>query len=528
MTPQILSLFLLILWIFNTNQIFAAKKNLTFVLAVSSPRSYDKSLPALRYSEKDSERFLSVMRSVGGVQPEHILQVDEPSVEQFREVFKKARSTLQDCPSCQGKFVFYYTGHSDKDGLHLKDGPMPKGELHQLLADVDARSRVAILDSCFAAALSKKGVTRLSSEVFLPVARYDEPSGYVFLAATSDRDYAFESDRLRGSIFTHYLNTGLVGHADSDDDGIVAVNELYSYVYKQMKSETSVVGFDPVQQNPEFVSQLAGKGALAMSFPKRSSGYVRVGEDLGGMLKINRQDGIQHFSISKKLGESQKVQLPIGTYHIIVSNGPMVGSKQIEVAKDQELMVYADNMHWLPRSRWNSMQKKGGSTRDDNHLSFLFALFNQNSQTLDQHTYASFQVPSDHLSIGGRDHSLFYDFFIENQNFEDWKYSSFGIHYGIQYESSFNFFYKPQPLSMSAGIGAKLYRHEERNSWDWWSDSSSKKSQSIADSLFLRVNPHWVLDQYSVGAFINLNHSISSESLKGVNGKINIGMSFSF
>ena len=59
------------------------------------------------------------------------------------------------------------------------------------------------------------------------------------LAATAASEDAQESDELRGSFFTHYLVSGLLGAADEDGDGAVTLAEAYDHAYAATLRATS-------------------------------------------------------------------------------------------------------------------------------------------------------------------------------------------------------------------------------------------------------------------------------------------------
>jgi uncharacterized caspase-like protein len=44
---------------------------------------------------------------------------------------------------------------------------------------------------------------------------------------------------LQHGIFTHFLIKGLQGQADSDGDGLITVDEVYTYVSKQVPQATN-------------------------------------------------------------------------------------------------------------------------------------------------------------------------------------------------------------------------------------------------------------------------------------------------
>ena len=64
--------------------------------------------------------------------------------------------------------------------------------------------------------------------------------GYAFLTLTSSsaEETAQESDRLKGSFFTHYLVSGMRGAADVSRDGKVTLNEAYQFAFHETLAQT--------------------------------------------------------------------------------------------------------------------------------------------------------------------------------------------------------------------------------------------------------------------------------------------------
>jgi uncharacterized caspase-like protein len=63
--------------------------------------------------------------------------------------------------------------------------------------------------------------------------------GKIILTASGANEVSAESDELQHGIFTHFLIKGLQGEADSDGDGLITVDEVYTYVSKQVPQATN-------------------------------------------------------------------------------------------------------------------------------------------------------------------------------------------------------------------------------------------------------------------------------------------------
>jgi uncharacterized caspase-like protein len=62
--------------------------------------------------------------------------------------------------------------------------------------------------------------------------------GKVIITASAANEVSVEKDELQHGVFTYYLLEGLRGAADTDQDGIVTVDEAYSYVSEKVPRAT--------------------------------------------------------------------------------------------------------------------------------------------------------------------------------------------------------------------------------------------------------------------------------------------------
>jgi ABC-type oligopeptide transport system substrate-binding subunit len=108
-----------------------------------------------------------------------------------------------------------------------------------------SRSRriVLLLDCCYAGAFERGMTPRAGSGV--AIEEQFSGRGRAVITASSAMEYAFEGDELADtseqapSVFTSALVEGLeTGEADRDQDGLVALDELYDYVYDRVRAAT--------------------------------------------------------------------------------------------------------------------------------------------------------------------------------------------------------------------------------------------------------------------------------------------------
>lgn len=300
------------------------------VLAVANAESFDRDLPTLRYARDDAARFVRVMTHTGLVGSERAVTLVDASLSQIRAAFAQAAKRLRQKP---GTFIFYYTGHSDATGLHFADGLLRKEELHALIRSVPSDTRIGFFDGCYSGALAAKGI-KPASDFVIPKAEFDQPSGSVFLAATSGTDVAFEVEELKGSLFSHHVVDGLYGAADGNHDGLVTIDELYQHVYKQMDAYAASLPTAHAQK-PEYRVDLQGRGALVLSYLTQTTSAVEVAPDIAGNLSFASSDGLQVYRVLKPAGAPLQIRLVPGAYAVSARDGNKVGRGTIKVATGQ-------------------------------------------------------------------------------------------------------------------------------------------------------------------------------------------------
>lgn len=349
---------LLILAVVFGNTALASAGNTT-LLAIGSPRSFDANLASLKYANEDAARMADALRAVGAIDPGRLYLLKDATVAEFWRAAYGIRGAAKPgaAAATSAKLIIYFSGHSDERGLHLSDGLVTKAELHRLLEDASFASKLVMLDSCFAGEIAAKGVT--TSPVFeLPQAHVDEPNGTVFLAASSGKQMAFESEAMAGGIFTHYLLQGIYGAADFGGDGVVTVDELYQFAYHQTKLQGLTLP-QGSGQKPEYISDLRGQGALVVSYPEKASGRLTLGADLSGKVVIARRSGLLVYPVTKTSGAPLTVTIPEGEYDVDVIQDDRSGTSQVRIAAARESMIGGSDVTWGAAKQVARLRGKG-------------------------------------------------------------------------------------------------------------------------------------------------------------------------
>lgn len=220
-------------------------------LIVASYDYEDPGLRRLRAPARDAEALAEVLRdpAIGGFdvrtvrnEPAHVVSV---AVEQFF-----ANRSVDDL------LLVHFSGHGVKDEsgdlyfaaantrlVLLAATAVSSDFVNRLMNRTRARRVVLLLDCCYAGAFERGLSTR--SDTGLHLEERLGGRGRAVITASTAMEYAFEGKQLtdtadsQPSVFTSALVDGLkTGDADTDQDGMVGLDELYEYVYEKVRSVT--------------------------------------------------------------------------------------------------------------------------------------------------------------------------------------------------------------------------------------------------------------------------------------------------
>lgn len=276
-----------------------------------------RSRVTLRWAAEDARRMAQVMNELGSIAPADTYYLADPEVDQVRSDLRRLTERVESiAPAARRvEFVFYYSGHSDDQGLLIGDSRLPYRELRELIQGVGADVTVAIVDGCESGAFTRlKGGDRV--QPFLTDESADM-TGFAFLTSSSDSEASQESDRIQASFFTHFVVSGLRGAADTTQSGRVTLNELYHYAFRETLAMTSSTTAGP--QHPSYDIQLTGTGDIVLTDISRPEGALRFASGLSGRVLIRSAAGniISEFHTS---GSSARIlAVPPGSYEIIIS-----------------------------------------------------------------------------------------------------------------------------------------------------------------------------------------------------------------
>lgn len=151
-------------------------------------------------------------------------------------------ATERDATSPDGDGLEKYLLPYDADPKELYATAMPMEEISRVFSRIRSERLVFIVDTCYSGAsggrtISVSDIRAGISDGFLD--RITGGKGKIILTASGANEVSAENDELQHGIFTYFLIKGLQGLADTDSDGLITVDEVYTYVSKQVPQATN-------------------------------------------------------------------------------------------------------------------------------------------------------------------------------------------------------------------------------------------------------------------------------------------------
>ena len=201
------------------------------LIAVSHARGAPGEL-ALHHAAADVENVERVLTTLGDFPREDVFRFVDPTLAEIDAAFARARALAAGHPPGEVTFLFYFSGHGDRDRIHLGAEVVAMTDIAARARAIPAALRLLVTDACRNFPTRSKGVT---TEPGFAIANptTNPADGVVWLFASGEGEPAQESDELDGAIFTHYWVSSLRGAGDVNGDGRVTLAESYDFAYSQ-------------------------------------------------------------------------------------------------------------------------------------------------------------------------------------------------------------------------------------------------------------------------------------------------------
>ena len=291
----------------------------------------------LRYAASDAHAMARVLESLGGVAPGDLVSVADGSRRALQEGFAAVERLLraEQSRGVRRELVFYYSGHSDEEGLLLGSERVSYQELRTFIHEAPADLSLAILDSCESGAFTRhKGGARRAP--FLLDASIDT-HGHAFLTSSAANEVAQESDRIAASFFTYYLVSGLRGAADANRDRRVTLQEAFQFASQETLARTERTQGGPQHAAYEF--DLTGTGDMVVTDVRTTQSGLVLTPELSGRISVREAGGALIAELRKPAGSSVELGLEAGSYVVAVESGGAVKEAQLTLAAGEHLAL---------------------------------------------------------------------------------------------------------------------------------------------------------------------------------------------
>jgi uncharacterized caspase-like protein len=271
----------------------------------------------LRFAVTDARDVADVLVELGGVAATDVSMLENPDAATLAGTIAGFAPRMQGDDGARVEFVFYYSGHSDEEGLLLGNERVGYRDLKAQVDALPADVRIIVLDSCSSGALTRlKGGQRRAP--FL-IDASTKVTGHAFLTSASEDEAAQESDRIGGSFFTHYLVSGLRGAADTTADGKVTLSEAYQYAFHETLQRTEQSAAGP--QHAAYDIRLVGTGDLVMTDLRQGVADLELAADLRGRIFVRRPGGALVAEVRKVDDRPTRLSVPPGPYEVRLEDG---------------------------------------------------------------------------------------------------------------------------------------------------------------------------------------------------------------
>ncbi|HSQ40889.1 MAG TPA: caspase family protein, partial [Fibrobacteraceae bacterium] len=312
-----------------------------YLLAVGANHG-GKDRVTLRYATGDAQSIAKVFEEMGGVPAGHVLQLNDPTAEEFQKGLRTIATRIGEAsPETRKEVVLYYSGHADEQGLLLNGTSLGWKELRKAVERLPAQVKITVLDACGSGAITRlKGGLR--QPAFLVDASSDM-SGYAFLTSSSENEAAQESDRIGGSYFTQVLVTGMRGAADLNHDQKVTLGEAYQFAFNETLQRTQQTSGGA--QHPARDMNLTGTGDVVMTDLAQGTAVLVFAEALSGRLYVRDAQQNLVAELRKHPGRNLELGLAAGKYTVQLDHQGRWSETSISMGTQGNHLLDASKFH---------------------------------------------------------------------------------------------------------------------------------------------------------------------------------------
>ncbi len=142
--------------------------------------------------------------------------------------------------------------------------------------------------------------------------------------------------------------------ADQSGDGQVTLEEAYQFAFEQTLTHTRGTLTGP--QHPTFSMQVAGEGALVLTWLRRATSYLVLGDASYGDYTIRQKNGRTLGELQKNAGAATRLALSPGHYQIIRRRDGTYAQQDVALGPGEQAL---DEARMVPAPLLARLEKGG-------------------------------------------------------------------------------------------------------------------------------------------------------------------------
>jgi hypothetical protein len=249
------------------------------IIGISKYKNTAEGIPNLQYADEDARVLHQFLQqpSAGQFSPDDMLLLmnEQATIANIRQALGSfiGKATANDL------LVIFIAGHgaadpsapqnlyvlaNDTSIANMPETALPMPDLRKYVEqNVRAKRVLMLVDTCHSAGLSTeitRGLTNNLINLYLEKMLYQD-EGRAIITSSDVNELSRESQRWGQGhgVFTYYLLEGLKGKADSNEDRLVTVGELFHFVRQKVRLDTQF------KQNPRMLVGANENIALAVA-----------------------------------------------------------------------------------------------------------------------------------------------------------------------------------------------------------------------------------------------------------------------
>jgi formylglycine-generating enzyme len=234
---------------------------------------------SLNYAAADARSLYDILLdpSVGAYKPENVrLILDEQATR--KNVMSAMNSWLKNRVKPEDSILIFYSGHGalgnaseaywvthDADVEDLASSALSNKEISGIIGSLPSKRKITLIDSCYSEATAKKYRALVPTNVF------DEFKGAGVVTVTASNGTQKSVEVAGHGAFTYHLLDALQGKGDTNANGVVELDEMWSYLNDKVQKTAADAGN---KQTPVLMAERLEHGFPLTINPLKAAGAV--------------------------------------------------------------------------------------------------------------------------------------------------------------------------------------------------------------------------------------------------------------